>query len=184
LTSHLQAVVDDLRGARLRLDTLVQRVPDDWWGRRPAPDRWSVAECIAHLNLTSAAFLPRIREALAVPRRLDGHAPRRYRRDPIGWILWKVMGPTVRLRLRTPATFVPTRSDAPHVLADTFARLQDEQIACVRDAEGLPLDRITIASPFDARVKYNLYSCLTILPRHQHRHLSQAEQAWRELQRR
>ncbi len=29
---------------------------------------------------------------------------------------------------------------------------------------------------------YNLFACLTILPRHQHRHLWQAEQAWQALQ--
>jgi hypothetical protein len=29
---------------------------------------------------------------------------------------------------------------------------------------------------------YNLFACLTILPRHQHRHFWQAEQAWQALQ--
>jgi len=28
-------------------------------------------------------------------------------------------------------------------------------------------------------VRYNLYACFTILPRHQHRHLWQAERVWR-----
>jgi hypothetical protein len=36
-----------------------------------------------------------------------------------------------------------------------------------------------VQSPFNEKVKYNLYSCLTILPPHQHRHLWQAEQIWR-----
>ena len=38
------------------------------------------------------------------------------------------------------------------------------------------LGRLWIISPFDARIRYNAYACLTILPRHQHRHLWQAEQ--------
>ena len=46
-----------------------------------------------------------------------------------------------------------------------------------RQADGLPLDRILVESPFDARVRYNLYSALVMLPRHQHRHLDQAEAA-------
>jgi hypothetical protein len=56
--------------------------------------------------------------------------------------------------------------------------LQTEQPTIARDVDNLPVDRIKIASPFDARVKYNLYAALTILPRHQHRHLWQAEQVW------
>jgi hypothetical protein len=157
-------------------------------------------ECIVHLNLTSAAFLPILGDALAEGRRLDAPAPPRYRRDLVGWLLWGIMGPPVRLRVKTTAPFVPggpgdpsdpgrapvgrdrRSDDRPQGVVRTFARLQNEQIACVESADGLPLGRIMIRSPFNARVKYNVYSCLTILPRHQHRHLWQAEQVWRELQ--
>jgi hypothetical protein len=79
--------------------------------------------------------------------------------------------------VKTTAAFVPAGHDAPGQLLSEFDRLQTEQIARVRDADGLAIDRIRVTSPFDARVKYNLYACLTILPRHQHRHLWQAEQA-------
>ena len=58
-----------------------------------------------------------------------------------------------------------------------FERLQSEVIACVSAAEGLPIDNVKLASPFDARVRYNLYAALTLVPRHQHRHLLQAERA-------
>jgi hypothetical protein len=56
-------------------------------------------------------------------------------------------------------------------------------MACVEAADGLPLGSVRITSPFDPRLRYNLYSCLTILPRHQHRHLWQAEQALERLRR-
>ena len=58
-----------------------------------------------------------------------------------------------------------------------FSRLQSEIIACVRAADGLPIDHVTVRSPFDARVTYNLYSALTLIPRHQERHALQAERA-------
>lgn len=47
----------------------------------------------------------------------------------------------------------------------------------MREADGLPPGCLRIASPFDARLRYNLYSALSILPRHQRRHLWQAERA-------
>jgi hypothetical protein len=85
--------------------------------------------------------------------------------------------------VKTTAAFIPHGSEPPSKLIDEFERLGKEQIECVREADGLPLGRIKIASPFNPRVKYNLFACLTILPRHQHRHLWQAEQAWRVLRR-
>jgi hypothetical protein len=57
-----------------------------------------------------------------------------------------------------------------------FDEWQRRQVDLVRQAEGLPLGRLWIVSPFDRRIRYNAFACLTILPRHQHRHLWQAEQ--------
>jgi hypothetical protein len=138
---------------------------------------------MAHLNLTSRAYVPLLRDALerarALGRRSGAAAPTRYRRDPIGWLIWRTMGPPVRFgRLRTTAPFVP-EGDLPRdeVIAE-FDRLRAEQVACVREADGLPIDQVRITSAFNARLHYNLFACLTILPRHQHRHLWQAERVW------
>jgi hypothetical protein len=133
---------------------------------------------VEHLNLTADAYLPLLRDALERARRLSGSAPRRYRRDPIGWILWRTQGPPVRRRMKTIPRFLPG-SKRPHTeLMAEFERLQDDQISCVRAADGLRLGQVWIRSPFDPRIRYNTYSCLTILSRHQHRHLWQAERVW------
>jgi hypothetical protein len=49
----------------------------------------------------------------------------------------------------------------------------------VRAADGLPIDAVKITSPVDARARYNVFAALSIMARHQHRHLWQAEQAAR-----
>jgi hypothetical protein len=174
---QLAAIAAEFESAQDRLHRLAEAVPEARWSERPAPKRWSAAECVAHLNLTSEAFLPPLRSALQQGRDLGGAAPARYRRDVLGWFLWRIMGPPARLRSKTAAPFVPTSQRSRAELVREFDRLQAEQLECVRQAEGLPLGRVRVRSPFDARVSYNLYSCLTILPRHQHRHLWQAEQA-------
>jgi len=181
LHPQLEAVRAEFVSAQGRLHQLIRSVPRAVWNQRPDPARWSVAECVGHLNLTAIAYLPLLRDALERARRLSRPAPKRYRRDPIGWILWRTQGPPVRHRLKTIAAFVPGANQLPAELIAEFDRLQDAQISCVREADGLPLGRIWIRSPFDPRIRYNTYSCLTILPRHQHRHLWQAEQVWARL---
>src|SRR3989442_9587074 len=84
------------------------------------------------------------------------------------------MGPPVRVRLKTIARFLPASLAAPELLVQEFDRLQAVQLDCLAQADGLPLSQVRVTSPFNARVRYNLYSCFTILPRHQHRHLWQA----------
>ena len=178
---QLEVIIREFEAAHNRLRSLAEAVPQGYWAQRPDPSRWSIAERIAHLNLTSSAYLPHLRDGMAQARGCKGGAPRRYRRDPIGWFLWRGAGPPVRFRVKTTPPFVPTVAKAPGELIAEFERLQAAQLACAREADGLPVDRIKITSPFDARLKYNLYACLTILPQHQHRHLGQAEQAWHAL---
>lgn len=184
MSPELRAVADGFVSAQDRLHRLAQVAPREWWPRRPIPRRWSIAECVAHLTLAAEAYLPLLRDGIASARRLGGARPARYRRDPVSWFLWRTGGPPVRVRVRTTARFVPAAArPADELLAD-FARLQAAQLACVTDADGLPLTRVRVVSPFDARIRYNLYGCLTLLPVHQHRHLWQAEQVLEELHRR
>lgn len=175
---QLLPVADEYRAAEARLARLVDAVPAERWPVRPEPGRWSVSECIDHLNRTSEAFIPAIRSAMSAAESLRGEGARRFRRDTVGWLLSVIMPPPVRVvRASTSSDFEPTSMAPPAELVRRFGELQQAQLECLELADGLPLDRIRIASPFNPRVRYNLYSCFVILPRHQHRHLWQAEQA-------
>ena len=174
---QLSAILDDLRSAEHRLHTLNATQSRDAWRRRPGPAGWSPAECVAHLNLASEAMLPLVRAGLQAASDGRRRMAFRYRRDLVGWMVWKVIAPTVRLRTRTLPAFVPTADRSPEDLIADFARLQADLMSCVRAADGLPIDQVTLESPFDPRLKYNLYAALTIVARHQHRHLLQAERA-------
>jgi hypothetical protein len=176
--AQLDAISEEFLEALDRLHLLAERIAANRWAYRTDLRRWSVAECVAHLNLSSAAYLPLLEGAVAEARAIGGPAPRRHRHNPVGWLLWRTMGPPVRMRTRTIAAFVPAATaSAPELVAE-FERLQDLQMAHLRAADGLPLGRVRVTSPFNARIRYNLYSCFAILARHQHRHLWQAEQVW------
>ena len=182
--TELQSILDQFDTAQARLHRLADRLTETRWGERADPARWSVAECVAHLNLTSRAYLPLLREALEEASRLDEPPPDRYRRDPLGWMLSLAMGPVRRigrLRLgavRTIPEFVPDGGLPKAQLIEEFDRLQREQTAFVREADGRPINRVWVISPFDERLRYNLYSTFMILPRHQLRHVVQAERVW------
>jgi hypothetical protein len=176
---QLQQIIDEFHGATERLNALVDGLPEENWKLRAHPDRWSVAECVAHLNLTGEAFLPPLRQALASGP--GGSAPARYRRDPLGWFLWRMMKPPVRLRVPSAPMFIP-QALAPmkDVLAD-FHCMQSQLIAVVESGDGAPLQRLRIRSPFDQRASYNVFAAFGILARHEHRHLLQAEKVKKDL---
>jgi hypothetical protein len=183
LQPQLAEVVAGMQAAQTRLHKLADHIPDARWKSRPGPNRWSAAECVEHLNLTSRAYIPLLRRALETAPRTPRDATRHYRRDFLGWLFSRLVGPLPRFgkirigRVKTPPSFVPKdMPDRAEAIAE-FDRLQADLLALTRLAEGFPLDQMMIVSPFGGRVKYNVYSALRILPRHQDRHLGQAEDA-------
>jgi hypothetical protein len=177
--AELSAIEQEFESALDRLHNLRAKVPAELWKRRPQPERWSPGECVAHLNLSSAAMVPLVVAGIDEARRRGVPAAARYRRDLMGWLLWKGLGEGRRFKTKTIPAWVPSGERHPDDLVAEFERWQALQIACVRDADGLPIDIVKITSPVDARARYNVFAALSIMARHQHRHLWQAEQAAR-----
>ena len=175
LQPQLERIGLELVHARRRAHEIATPLTAELWITRPAVDQWSVAECLIHLNLTSRAFLPLIRDAISNGRdlKLLGTGP--YRRDVVGWFVHWITDPPVRFRVKTIAPFVPAGVEPKDRILDAFDMLQEQVADCVKEADGLDLGRLRIISPFDSRLKYNLYSCLRIIPAHQRQHLLQAE---------
>ena len=181
---ELTSILDQFDTVQDRVHRLGDNLTETRWAERADPARWSVAECVAHLNLTGRAYLPLLREALEDAISRDEPPPARYRRDPLGWMLSLALGPVPRIgcfrlgAVRTIPEFVPERGLPKAQMITEFDRLQREQARLVREADGLPINRVWVTSPFDQRLRYNLYSTFMILPRHQRRHVVQAERVW------
>jgi quercetin dioxygenase-like cupin family protein len=54
------------RGQR-ELETLVADTPDELWAKKPAPERWSVAEVVEHLGAAEGLLFGMLQQALAAP---------------------------------------------------------------------------------------------------------------------
>jgi DinB superfamily len=181
LHPRLKAIETELAETTTRAAILVDRIDEDVFHHRPSPERWSIAECVVHLSLTTRAYLPLIDDALQIGRLLAVTGPRRFRRDFIGWLLCAISEPPYRFRASTAPRFIPEASGSRADVLAEFVRLQQDLTSRVYHAEGLDLTRLTIVSPFDGRLEYNLYSCFRILPTHQRRHLWQGERVLDEL---
>ena len=93
--------------------------------------------------------------------------------DPVGRLLW--VASTISLPIKTTEPFVPARGELKDLVLSEFGALQNQLTGYLDRAEGLHLGKLRIVSPFDARIKYNLYSCFRVIPAHQRQHLRQAE---------
>lgn len=176
LPPQLAAVKQELLEARERARGLCRGLDAMSWAARPAPGEWSVGECLMHLNLTSERFIPLLDDAIrdARARKLEGPGP--YSRGLIGWAMAKYLEPPYKMKTKTPGEFTPAAVEPMEATLERFDYLQRELQVRIDRSAGLAVDRVRLVSPFDARVKYNLYAAFCIIAAHQRRHLWQAAQ--------
>lgn len=144
---------------------------------RPEPARWSIAEHVEHMSLTTEAYLPLLASAARELRERGLRSNGPYRSTWTGRLLAWMLEPPVRMRVKSAAEFVPGPAVDPTRVAERFADLQRALSSELAALDGYALDRVRIASPFNARVRYDVWSALRIIAVHQRRHLWLAERA-------
>lgn len=174
----LEAVEKELNEATRRAWTLVQSTEGRLFTVRPRATSWSAAECLAHLSLSTELFLPVLKKTIEEARRKKRRG--KAKMDLIGRVLAWFLEPPIRKRVKTGAPFVPKSTRAKAEAFGEFASLQEQLIDLLHEAHGADVST-KIVSPFDKRVRYNLYSAFRIVAAHERRHLWQAEQAVAEL---
>lgn len=177
MADALAEVEAELQEATARARTLVDSTAARFFTVRPTPASWSAAECIAHLSISTELFLPVLRRAIDDARAKNLTTKKQPSMDLLGRILRWFLEPPIRQRVKTSAPFVPKSTRAKSEALAEFTSLQTRLLALLHEARGLNLGRMRIVSPFDKRVRFNVFSAFRIVVAHQRRHLWQAEQA-------
>lgn len=174
----LTAELDEIRR---RAEALVNSLGGDQILQRSDPAKWSVAECLAHLNVTANVVQPLIARAIQRGKKakLFGTGP-----FPLGsrgrLLIW-IATPPPKFRMRAPKSVAPPVTIAdPAQLLPEFLKLQDEWQRLWNEAEGLDMARINIGrrlSPFYC----HLSAVFPWMMAHQQRHLLQAEKVRAQL---
>jgi len=140
---------------------------------RPEPHRWSIAECLDHLNITLALYLPKIDHAIGfgrgVGRVLDQFSP-----GPELEAL-RLVEPPVWVRTLAPPAILPAAAVDPDRLVEQFHCTRDRYAETVGRAFRLDLSGIVIAEPLYPRIS-SVRGTLALLAAHDRRHIWQAEQ--------
>ena len=141
------------------------------------PDRteWSVAQCLEHLVLINAPYLP-ILETVAGG---DG-VPKLRERLPVlpqlfGRLMLRLVQPDSRRKITTKPRFEPSHSAIAATIVDRFAASQDELSRVMSAAATRDLGTIVITSPVSGFVVYSALDACRIIVAHEQQHMAQAE---------
>ena len=171
---HLRRLMESAAGAESGVSDLVAPLTREQIFWKPAPERWSIAQCLDHLMVTGDQYYPRTRVAIdeARSRGLLSSAP--YAPSFIGKRFLGAVGPVIRFRIKARPIFDPAPVPRPTVVDDFFMH-RGTLLELIRDADGVDLRRGgTISSPLTRLLRFSIGECLEMLVVHEHRHLEQA----------
>ena len=155
-------------------DALVAPLSDAQFAWQPAPESWSVAQCIDHLNATAREYLPMMDEGIADAIRRGLYKPGPYVYNWIGRLMVWLFDPKVRVRAKTPQSFQPPVGRPRHDVMAAFRAYQVQYIDRLRQANGLDLARARVRSPVTRLIRMPLGSAFAMTVAHERRHLQQA----------
>ena len=166
--------------ATRRFEQLVAPLDAERAAWSPDPKAWSVAACLDHLNRSSTTYFERLEPAIAAARDagLAGGAP--YGKGTwVGRFLLGVLDPlrpTFRA-VKAPRAFRPAAIEDIDFAAACaeFRAVQERWHAVLRQADGLLLGEVKLATPVSKLLKVTAHQAILIHVFHEPRHLAQAE---------
>ncbi len=148
---------------------------------RPGPGRWSIGECLSHLNIVNGGDLAPLSDAIAQgrSRNLTGSGPYSY--DFLSRKFISMMDLPVKTKMKAPKSYAPPPdSDLPATLSQ-YRRICSELRRLAESANGLNLARVktvipALPAPLRLVYKMPLGGRLILITTHDRRHLWQTEQ--------
>jgi hypothetical protein len=154
-------------------DALTAPLTDTQFSWRPDGDRWSIAECLDHLNATARVYLPALDEGIsdAIRRGVYGEGPFKY-----NWLgRLSVRFSDTRLRLKAPDDVRPEANRTRREIIAAFRAYQVQYIDRLRQANGVDLARARVRMPATSWLRIPLGSAFLVMVAHARRHLAQAQ---------
>jgi hypothetical protein len=141
---------------------------------KPNPDSWSVGECLSHLVNSNRLYLDKIENILnSFPTGNEKDFP--YKQSFLGKLIAKGVDPSNLKKAKTFKVFFPASSNIHKNIIDEYVKSSERLIELMGKMQHLDLKKIKLSSPVNILIRLNLGDPLIIIPKHDERHLNQAE---------
>ncbi len=157
-------------------DGIAYAITDEEFNWSPGPGRWSVAQCLDHLNAVNRKFFEKLREAVSAGRR-DGvldEGPYSY--GVVSRWFFRINEPPPRRKFKAPKKFAPAQRKSAAEVMPEFTAQHAELIELLKQASGLDLVRVRCALPGLPLLKLNLGMAFWSVTAHDRRHIYQARE--------
>ena len=176
LNPQLAELVAQFAAVKAEASELVHGLKESQFNWRPAPHRWSMAECLLHLNIVGDRYVRLLEKAIeqTAARGRVGRGPFAY--GFLGQRLLARTEPPPKRKRRAPRSFTPAYGQPITAVLPTFRHIQEQLALLLEQTNGLDIGSIKVRAPGLGPMRLNLYVTFAWIAAHERRHLWQARQ--------
>ena len=176
MVAELQEYHRQVEEIKRDAEDLVKGLSEAQFNWRLAPGRWSIGECLEHLNATARLYFPVIAQAINEARMKGWLSKGPFKHGWLGKLLVRSAEPPVKMKFKAPRSFRPPADQPMAQVYPQFMSAQDRLLDLIRDANGVDLGRPRVPLPASRLIKLTLGQGIGLITAHERRHLWQARQ--------
>jgi hypothetical protein len=179
----LKDVIQDLKGIEETTKIEFQDLNEEDLVWKPAPDQWSIAECLKHIIIANSIYIKDIEKRLQTAEVKTIEYPIRF--SITGRLFLYAIDPKYKWKVPAPKIFKPsnenTVEDGKETVQD-FLNLQEQIMSVAVKACAYDHQHVPTYSPLSKLLRFNVGEQLYIMMRHTLRHLNQAKRVKEQIQ--
>jgi len=167
--------LDDIRSEVAAINADARRLcaglAEEQLGWRPQPGKWSIAESLAHLNVTTQTYLPAIQRSLDQARAKGMTGSGSFDLGITGKWFVSYLEPPFKMKTKAPKMIQPLLQGSATEALPQFLRCNEVFLKHVDAAEGVDLGSAVFISPFASILRMKLIAAFATVTSHDRRHL-------------
>ncbi len=171
----LKDVIEDLKEIEGTTINEFQNLSEEDLLWKPAPDKWSIAECLQHIIIANTIYKHDIENRLQQAEVKTIEYPITF--SLTGRLFLLAVDPKYKWKVPAPKIFKPVKANKVENGKETveeFVKLQTEIIGTAQKACAYDHQHVHTYSPLSKLLKFNVGEQLYIMMRHTKRHINQA----------
>ena len=170
----LRNLLSDLSQIQKTVDLNFKDLSHEQLNWKENQNNWSIAECLEHLNIYAAYYLPTIERLIAKAKKDIAYSKLEAKSNWFGKYSINSIAPSNAKKIKTMKHLDPSRSKIEGDVLERFLVFQNQFKALLKRAHEVNLNKVKVPVEFFKLLKINLGDCFQFLLAHEQRHINQA----------
>jgi hypothetical protein len=181
MTDDIRRWREALKDMPRRAEQVTEGLGDDQLNWRPEKGRWSIAQCLDHLNRANGKIVAQMEAGIEKAKASGGTKVGPWKPGFLERFFIRAVGANAPFKSPVPPDFVPGERASREEVLPEFHAVHERYLACLDEVEKSGLLLARIASPVSKLVKCTLGTWFAATVEHDNYHLGQADQSRKEL---